>query len=228
MEDKLDLEEAARLLGLSEATVFRWVRQGRIPALRERGRCFFMEKHLRSWAQKHHIPLKEGRPPPTKNPAEEGIRLSDAIRRGGVFFGVKGRSVEAVLEEAVKRVPLSDDFDKASLLEHLLQREELASTGIGEGVAIPHPRSPLELLPGKAMVTPCFLEQEVDFRSIDKKPVFLVCLILCATTQLHLKILSQLSFCLRNEAFLSFLKGCQSADELLKRVAELEDRFQTG
>ncbi len=228
MSDKLGVEEAARLLGLSEATVARWVRQGRIPALRERGRCFFIEKHLRSWAKKHHIPLKEGLPSAADPSAEERVRLSEAIRRGGVFFGVKGRTVEAVLAEAVKRVPLPDDFDKDSLLEHLLQREELASTGIGEGVAIPHPRSPPEGLPGKAMVTACFLEQAVDFRSIDKKPVFLVCLILCATTQLHLKILSQLSFCLRHEAFLAFLKDCRSADELIRRVEELEDKFQTG
>ncbi len=228
MSDKLGLEEAARLLGLSEATVARWVRQGRIPALRERGRCFFVEKHLRSWAKKHHIPLKEGRPPASDPAEEERVRLSEAIRRGGVFFGVKGRTVEAVLAETVKLVPLPENFDKDSLLEHLLQREELASTGIGEGVAIPHPRAPLEGLPGKAIVTACFLEHEVDFKAIDKKPVFLVCLILCATTQLHLKILSQLSFCLRSTAFLSFLKDCRSADELIKRVEVLEDKFQTG
>jgi len=53
------------------------------------------------------------------------------------------------------------------------------------------------------MITTCFLKNEIDFNAVDKKPVFVLFLMLCSTTKLHLKLLSKLSLCLREKAFIS-------------------------
>jgi len=218
---KIGLKEVARMLDLPEATILRWIRQGKIPVQVEGDRYVFMDKQLRSWARTHNIPLKENVEPAAPNNGTE-VTLYEAMKRGGVFFDVGGGSMEEVLKQAVDLVNLPPEVDREYLLERLLQREELTSTGIGEGVAIPHPRYPMENLSVKAMVATCFLNNEVNFHSVDRKPVFVLFLMLSSTTKLHLKLLSRLSFCLRDKGFLKMLRTCRSADVLFAKVKELE------
>ncbi len=219
-----EVKDVARMLDLPEATIVRWIRQGKIPAKMENGRYIFQEKQLRAWAQTHNITLHEDKARGQEN-NEDDITLSEAMERGGVLYDLEGNSAEEVLKAAVKLMDLPDDVDREVLLERLLQREELSSTGIGEGVAIPHPRHPMEGFRLKAWVTTCFLKHEVDFNSVDGKPVFVMFIMLSATTKIHLRLLSRLSFCLRNEEFVRLLGYHPPQEILLEKVKELEDQL---
>ncbi len=219
---KLPVHEVAELLDVPEATIMRWVRQGKIPARIDNGQVFLFDKDLRRWAETHNFLIKERKKYRPIDEDESNITLFEAMQRGGIFFGVAGDSVEAVLREALNLVPLPGEINLEELIERLLQREELASTGIGEGVAIPHPRYPIENLSEKALVTTCFLKNEIDFNSVDKKPVFVIFLMLSSHTKIHLKLLSRLSLCLRDKAFLSVLRKSRSAEAILEKVKELE------
>ena len=66
---------------------------------------------------------------------------------------------------------LPDDVDREFLYQVLLAREALGSTGIGDGIAIPHVRNPIVLHLSRPTVTLCFLEQPVDFGALDGQPV---------------------------------------------------------
>ena len=219
---KLELKQVAKLLDLPEATIMRWIRQGKIPAKFENGHYVFHEKQLEKWARTHNITLREDKLKEQLND-EDDITLYDAMRRGGVFFDIEGDKPEEVLAQAVSVIRFPPDVDRELLLEKLLQREELSSTGIGDGVAIPHPRQPLDKLSIKAMVATCFLKRGVNFNSVDGRPVFVLFIMLCGSTKIHLKLLSRLSFCLRNKGFVEILKGYPSAEALLNKVKELEN-----
>ncbi len=221
----LDFDEAIRLLGVPEPTLRRWIRQGKIPCREGKGRYYFIRKEIEKWARTHHMFLHHDREDAVSRDPGKELDLLGAMRRGGVFFHVEGNTPEDVLRRAVSLAPLPSETDKTLLLEMLLQREALASTGIGEGVAIPHPRYPVEHLPGDALITTCFLDTPVDFRSIDGRPVFVLFLMLSPTTDIHLKLLSRLSFCLRDAAFMAFLRKCDAAEALFDKVKEIQESF---
>lgn len=109
------------------------------------------------------------------------------------------------------------------VVDHLLERERLGTTGFGGGVAIPHGRMPgLEGIRG-AFVR---LEKPIDYGAIDGMPVDLVFMMLSPTDAGvdHLKALAQVSRRLRDRAFLAKLRGAASPDALYALFASAETR----
>lgn len=100
------------------------------------------------------------------------MNLTSLLRPERVALELKGRKKVEVLRELVAMV--KSDEDAESLLQTLLKREELGSTGIGKGIAIPHGRS---LLIDKLEVAVGRSTKGVEFDSIDKKPAHLFFLI---------------------------------------------------
>lgn len=229
---KLELEQLARCLQLSTDTLERWVRQGRIPVKKVGGLCDFNKESLDTWAMKHQI--RFSLIPDTVHPAEmedgkkEDDSLLAALKRGGVFCDLSGNSVEDVLNQAVTCVPMLSDSERVILLERLIEREKLTSTGIGKGVAIPHPRNPLAGNDRDAMIATCFLKHKVDFNSIDHKPVGVLFLMICPTVKTHLHLLSRISYCLRDEGFITLLNSSPSVDAFHEHVEILESRLEKG
>ena len=163
----MDLTRAAYALNTSEETVRRWVRQGMIPATDQDGELFFDSRALESWAERRKMPLRTAPPPGRNDQVDDFTGLTDAMTRGGVLFGIPGESPEAVLSTAVAKGRFPAGVDKETLLRRLLEREALASTGIGNGVAIPHPRHPLEGITGDGIVMTAFLERPIDYNAVD-------------------------------------------------------------
>ena len=208
----LSPDEAAALLGVPPETFFRWVRQGKILLKERDGRMGIPYRELEQWARERHIHLEPrggGRAPGEKR--EEG-NLLEACRRGGVFFGVKASGVEDFLARAVELAPLPEGVDRENLLDRLLQRELMASTALGEGVAVPHPRKPLAELE-TPVVSTFFLAEPLDFHALDGKPVRVVFLMLGSSTREHLKLLSQLAFFLKNPEARAALERCGNEEE---------------
>ena len=224
----LNLDNTSKLLSLPKATIRRWIRQGKIPVHEVKGEYFFDEKELEKWARKHNIFLRANHRKSQSRPSHLAGKLLDAMQRGGVFFHVTGKTVSEVLRKTVYQTPLPPEVDKEFLVDLLLQREKLASTGIGDGVAIPHPRYPLEKLFTNAVITTSFLENPVDFKAIDGQPVFVLFMMLSPTTKMHLHYLSRLSFCLRNQAFAAFLRKCSTPETFFKEIQQLEVSLDDG
>lgn len=111
--------------------------------------------------------------------------------------------------------------DKEKYAKGVFAREEESTTGIGEGIAIPHCKSDAVNAPGlAAMVIP----DGVDFDSLDGQPVHLIFLIAAPNTEdnVHLDVLSKLSMLLMNEKFNDDLRNAKSVDEFLKIIDEAE------
>jgi PTS system nitrogen regulatory IIA component len=126
------------------------------------------------------------------------------------------------LKHAVEQLRLPEGADREMVLNELLNREEIASTGMGKGVAIPHPRSALNLNLEHPIITMAFLEQPVDFNAVDGEDVFVLFLVLSPNTQTHLKLLSRLSMCLRDKEFMALLRKKAGENDLLSKIEQIE------
>jgi PTS system nitrogen regulatory IIA component len=98
------------------------------------------------------------------------VRLADALRPDSVIAEISGTSVASVLLELARPVAAAQGIDPQRLQGPLLAREKLGSTGVGEGVAVPHCKAP-----GISAIAASFgrARAGVDFRAIDGKPVHL-------------------------------------------------------
>ena len=219
---KLTLEEIARRLDLNFETLDRWIRQGRIPVTKRGHEGIFNESELKRWASSHRRSYRMS-PRSNKNENQQGVcMLTSAMEQGGVFEGVQGSDKPSVLKNCVALVPdLSLDLQD-QLYNQLMEREALISTGVGRGIAIPHPRNPLDQGISSPVAVTFFLDQPVDYDAIDDQPVFVLFLLLSPTIQGHLTLLSRLSFCLRDGAFVSFLKKIPGREAFLARVGKME------
>lgn len=219
---KLSLAQLARCLDLPPSTIERWISQGRIPIQLTGSACVFNQSALEKWANSHNLrftPHQRNQAKPRRQAPET---LQTAMAGGGVFYQVPGETVAAVLQSAVDGFAWLPDAGKQSLLEKLIERERLTSTGIGKGVAIPHPRSPLAVTQNESLIATCFLETPIDFGSVDDRPVFVLFIILGPSVQQHLHLLSRLSFCVRDNAFIAFLKTQPEKDQLFSKIADFE------
>lgn len=220
----LSLQDAARALGVSAETVRRWARQGRLGVLQPSGDFEVAMEELRAWAANQGLRLQE---PPAAAPAAHAATapespLCAALTRGGAVAGVVGNSREAVLREVVRTAPLSDTADRDALLRQLLAREEMASTGVGAGVALPHPRTPSPDFVREPLVRIAGLAQPMDWQALDARPVRTVILLLSPNPQQHLQLLSRIAFLLREPRFQAALERQAAAAELLALAAQLE------
>ena len=221
---KFNISEVSKLLGVSETTIQRWIRHGKIPVKKIDGEFVFSRWELAKWAHSYKIindEAIENRP----QTMDETMRLSQIMRQGGVFFNVSGNDMQSVLQEAVALCPLPDSIDSEDLFQQLLQREELASTGVGKGIAIPHPYEPMEDDLTRPIISTYFLKNEIEFHTVDGKPVSVLFLLLSPSMKIHFRLLSLLSYYLLDDRFIYFLKNCHSDITLFQRIEGIEMRF---
>jgi nitrogen PTS system EIIA component len=209
---QLNISQAASLLGTSEAMLTRWARQGAIPAQESENTFFFYRKDLEAWATRRHISLREP-DGPTPPEVVKAPSLFDAMASGGCIRDIPGADAISFLTNLVDAVTLPD-VNRATLLDRVLEREALSSTGIGNGIAIPHPRQPIESLSSSIIVT-CFPSQPVNFNSVDGQGVSVAFLMLSVDTPAHLKLLSQLSYVLHQPDNAAFFRSAPPEDEVM-------------
>jgi PTS system nitrogen regulatory IIA component len=198
----MDETEAARLLNVTEATLTRWVRQGLLRSVDGRGRRFDRIE-LERWARQRGLPLSAATRP---RPAPPEDLLAAAVERGAVTAGVGLATASEAIEIAVGALPRLDDQARRHLLDEVLERERMASTALGHGFALPHPRKPPSGLIDEATVSVVFPEVPLDWAALDGEPVHTVFLLLSPSAPLHLQILSGVARSLRSPELPSFLR----------------------
>jgi len=219
---QLSVQETADLLNVSTKTIYRWIKQEVIPAYRINEQFRFNRAELLEWATSRRIQVSpdiflEGEPSKFPLPS-----LSDALKSGGVAYRVGGSDKPSVLRSVVDILNLPEEVDREFLYQVLLARETLGSTGIGDGIAIPHVRNPVVLHVSKPTITLCFLEHPIDFRAIDGQPVNILFTLISPTVRSHLHLLSRLGFVLQNENFKVALKQQASREELMESLSRAE------
>ena len=225
---QLTLREAAGYLGVTEPVLRRWITDRDLPVHQVDERVYLNAVELWEWAVEHGVQasrrlLEHARRSPDPVPP-----MSQLLRVGGIFHDIDAPNKLAVLREFVARLPLPPEQNRDALLSVLEAREAMGSTGIGDGIAIPHVRNPIVLHVAEPFVTLCLLRHPVDFEAIDGKPVHALFMVVSPTVPVHLRILGQLGFLLRDETLRGMLRDRAPADRIIERVEMVEATKTTG
>ena len=219
---QLSVKDAASILNVSEKTIYRWIKQETIPCYRINEQYRFNRAELLEWATSRRIQVspdifaekdKSALPLPT---------LTEALKAGGIFYRVEGADPSSVLKNAVELLNLPEEVDRLFLYQVLLARETLGSTGIGDGIAIPHVRNPVVLHVSKPTVTLLFLEKPIDFGAIDNQPVDTLFTLISPSVRAHLHLLSRLGIVLRDEKVKAALRSRATREALMEAFSRAE------
>lgn len=219
---KLSVKDVACLLDVSENTIHRWIRNSEIPFHKINEDYRFNQSEILAWATERRMKVLPHLLPDNDGSHVALPTLGEAVAQGGIIYRLGGDDPESVLREIVSRLFLPDNFDREFLSQVLLARESLGSTAIGNGIAIPHVRNPVILHVTQPSVTLCFLENPIDFKALDGKPVDTLFTLISTTTRCHLHLLSRISFVLHNPHLRQALVDRAPREELLAVLAAAE------
>jgi len=152
------------------------------------------------------------------------MKIVDFLQKDLVIGNLSSKTKQETLKEFSQCLEKVAGLKADKVLNVLLEREKLGSTGIGEGVAIPH---------GKLKEIPklicCFgkSEEGIDFDAIDGKPVHIIFLLLAPETSAgtHLKALARISKILKDMDFRQNLIKAKSAEEIYQIIQEEDDKL---
>ncbi len=153
------------------------------------------------------------------------MKLSDILKPGLIVPDLKAQDKKGVLEELAQIITQQEpSLSKGSLLQVLLERERLGSTGIGDGIALPHGKL-------KELDHLCISfgrsAKGLDFDSIDEKPAYVFFLLLAPENSagVHLKALAKISRMLKDGNFRRRLMGAQSGQEIYEMIIDKDEEL---
>jgi PTS system nitrogen regulatory IIA component len=218
----LTLQDAAILLGTSDDQIYDWIESEDLPAYKINDQYQINRSELLEWAtaRKFAVSPEIFR---VSEQEDEIPAVSASLVRGGVFHGVCGSTREETLRNVVQGLSLKDD-DREMLMHLLLARESIGSTAIGDGIAIPHVRSPIVLETDEPLLSLCFIQPPVDFGATDGKPIYALFVMICPTIHIHLQMLARLAHLLRQPEFRECVRAMAPQDEIIATAMRLENQ----
>ncbi len=147
------------------------------------------------------------------------MEISDLISLDGIVANLRATSKKQALQDLARRAADVTGETERAIFEVLIERERLGTTGVGNGIAIPHGK-----LPGLDRLYGLFarLETPIDFDAIDEQPVDLICLLLAPESAGadHLKALARVSRLLRDRSICEKLRGSDTAEAMFALLTE--------
>ncbi len=153
------------------------------------------------------------------------MKLSEILEENNIILDLKAGDKKRVIEELADAIVRGKpSLDKDSLVRVLLERERLGSTGIGDGVAIPHGKiqgvnEPIISF-GRSL-------KGLDFDSMDGQPVYLFFLLVApeSSTSIHLKALARIAKILKNGSFRKVLMEVSTKEEIYKTIMQNDEEL---
>lgn len=152
------------------------------------------------------------------------MKLSDFVVKQAILTDLKVATKETAIRAMVESLGSSGSIktgEQESIIAAILKREELGSTGIGKGVAVPHTKHPSV---DRLVATIALSKDGVEFSSLDGEDVHILFLLVSPPDRPgdHLRALENISRHLRNDNFCSFLKQASSADAVIELLEEAD------
>jgi nitrogen PTS system EIIA component len=219
---QLSIRDLTKLLNVAEGTVSRWIKQRGLPAQQVGGQYRVNRAELLEWATANSVQVSLELFDHLEASAETIPSLVEALEVGGIHYELDVANKELALRALVRVLPLPDGLDRELLLRLFLAREAMASTAIGNGIAIPHVRNPIVLHVSQPSITLAYLSQPVDFGALDGKPVHVLFSIVSPTNRSHLQLLSRLSFALHDGKIRETVARQAPSEEILHEFRRVE------
>lgn len=160
--------------------------------------------------------------------SEFNMSFSELLPEHSIIFDLNSSSRDDALSEILNRIKDNGTLPEGSyddILQKLIDREELGSTGVGNGIAVPHTKvKHFE----KPILCIARSSQGVKFGALDGEPVYLFFMLLSPdkNATYHLKALTFISTALRDEFFCKFLKNSSSEEEMADTINEMDEKIK--
>lgn len=220
---RLTVQDAARLLHVSEKSVYRWIKQGALPTYRVGNEYRFNAGELLAWAtsRRLNVSVEEFHDASLSGAPMPG--LADALQGGGIFYRLEGETPSAALASLVEHARLPEETDREYLRQILVAREELGSTAVGDGIAMPQLVYPTSLELPRPVLVLGYMEHPVPWKALDGQPVDVLLAVLCPHIRAHLHLSGRLDFALRRSSFVEALRRQGRREEILALLREFEE-----
>jgi PTS system nitrogen regulatory IIA component len=217
----LTVADVAALLRTPPKQIYRWIDEGELGCNWFHDQPRFNRTELLEWATARHLPIAVDQFLDDEGDDPNFPTLVASLGAGGIHYNVGGGDRRSVLGAVVNVVQLPEE-EKETLVEVLMAREATGSTGIGDGIAIPHVRHPIVMGGSSASISLCFLQRPVDFCAIDGSPVHTLFLMISTTVRGHLQTLAKLGTALRDPNFKNAVLRRAPAEEILREAGRVE------
>jgi nitrogen PTS system EIIA component len=234
----LKIKDVAELLHVSETTIRRWITAGKIPTYRLNHQYRFSRIEIENWVMSckhshsevgfHPSSQEQIFPSPQENQEVSSQRgglqqfsLYRAIHKGGVFATIPGETKEEIIRGTMKLVAQKLGMDADVLSDLLLDREELMSTALNHGIAVPHTRDLLLQGPFDVVVV-VFPQRPIEYDALDGFPVHTLFFLFSSTDKRHLHLLAKLAHLSSNSQALALLQTKPTKDTLLEYIRDWE------
>ncbi len=225
------IEEVASYLHLGEDDVRALVRDGDIPCEMRGNRPVFRPAEIDAWASQRILGMEADRvaayhsrtrPPAPADPTGAS-ELSALVRLSCIAPALSSRTKASVLRDLVAVAGQTGLLhDPKTLIDSLLEREALCSTGLPGGLAIPHPRNHHPWLFERSFLIVGRTVQAIPFGSTDRKPTDLFFLLCCQDDRIHLRTLARLCMLSQKTILLENLRAAADAADMLDTLLAAE------
>lgn len=223
----LKIKDVAELLNVSEITVRRWLAARKIPAYRINRQYRFNRDEIEDWVMRQKLGFgrwekrqKEPRPEPVKQ-GNMQFSLYRALYRGEVLADAVGKTKEEIIKKTMEEMANHFELDPGVLTDLLLDREQMMSTALGHGIAVPHTRDFLLDTHYDVVIT-VYPKQPIAYGSLDGEPVHTLFFLFASEDKHHLHLLAKLAHLSSDEERRAFFRTKPSKEHLLEFVKKWE------
>jgi PTS system nitrogen regulatory IIA component len=226
----MTIQEVAKLLGSDLRRVERMAKRGEIPCQKIGGQFRFNRAEITEWLQQtmgamshdHLAEVDAGITTQRQTPQDQAL-IAPLLRTEAVSTNLGSRTKNSTLRELVVLAEKTGlVLDVQTLLEAVIHREELCSTAIERGVAIPHPRRPLPEAIAEPILVVARNGQGIAFGAPDGRMTTLFFLTVSQDDRYHLHVLARLCRMLRDEKFVARLEAAQTTNEMIDLMNQRE------
>jgi PTS system nitrogen regulatory IIA component len=228
----LKIKDVAELLSVSTTTIRRWLKEGKIPAYQLNHQYRFSKSEIEDWMMQCKLKLdQDGFSPFAEKqiyPPVGGLQqysLYRAMHKGGALIDVAGKTKAQLIKNTVAKVAPRIGLDPDVIAELLLDREEMMSTALNNGVAIPHPRDTVLKSANSDVIITVFPEKPIEYGALDGSPVHTLFFLFSSSDKSHLHLLSKLAHLSSQKTMLDFLMTKPKLDQLLSQIKEWEAKI---
>jgi len=219
----MTLAELANYLKVAEKTVVRMAREGKIPGTKVASQWRFMRSMVDQWLENRMQRVNTDNMFELMKMAPEVVPVSRLVAPDLMLFDIKPGNVPDVLEQLITPLEHKGLVENSKkYLQLLIERENLHSTAIAPGVAIPHARSPASSTLNQSALVVGICPEGTDFGADDHEKTHVFLLICSEDDMVHLRLLGKISKLLSKPKVIQRLKTCTSSEQVIALLAETE------
>ncbi|MFO7871715.1 MAG: PTS sugar transporter subunit IIA [Kiritimatiellia bacterium] len=227
-DEVMTLAEIAQYLKVSQKTIIRMAQSGEIPAAKVSNQWRFLSSMIDDWLVGKMQSATNADLVDIISMASEVTPISRLISVERIVMNMEPGSKSVILTQLVKKLKESrPSIDAGEYLVRLIEREEMVSTAIGPGVALPHPRDPRQTKD----VAPCIVlgicPHGTEFESLDGKPTYVFALCCSNSEIVHLRLMAKVTLLLRQKQIVRQLRAAETANDVMRYVLNSDSELTT-